>query len=212
MKKVKNILKKDLHKLSKGEELLQKIFGLEAKWRAEQKKQWELCKIYRPDYFEQAEVDFNRLSPAHQKSWNAYYGAVDRAAIDVSVRDLLASDRAGCYCCLRIFNPHRLRHWLQEYVDDGGIVLCPYCGMDSVLTSSMGYPITKEFLANVHLAGWGCELRPSRKDLSNPAPVRPGKRRWLRWEAKQFKKRERERESKGKRQTQNRARKAKVGK
>ena len=49
MNKVKNILKKDLHKLSKGEELLQKIFGLEAKWRAEQKKQWELCKIYRPD-------------------------------------------------------------------------------------------------------------------------------------------------------------------
>ena len=71
MNKVKNILKKDIHKLSKGEELLQKIFGLEAQWRAEQKKQWELCKIYRPDYFEQAEVDFNRLSPAHQKSWKA---------------------------------------------------------------------------------------------------------------------------------------------
>jgi hypothetical protein len=203
MNKAKKILKKDVHKLSKEEELLQKIFGLEAHWRAEQKKQWELCKIYRPDYFEQAEVDFNRLSPAHQKSWHAYYQSVDRAAMEVSVRDLLASDRAGCYCCLRIFNPHRLRHWLQNYIDGGGVVLCPYCGMDAVLTSSMGYPITKEFLANVHLAGWGCELRPSRKDLSNPAPARPGKRRWWRWQEKQFKKRKQARESKGKREKTN---------
>ena len=50
----------------------------------------------------------------------------------------------GCFYCLRVFNPRRKK--IREWIDGGKTVLCPFCGIDSVIGSDSGYPITPEFL------------------------------------------------------------------
>lgn len=63
-------------------------------------------------------------------------------------RDILASDKkCGCFSCLKIFSPSEIEEWCCE-VDDSEEVtaICPYCGVDSVLGESSGFPIAQEFL------------------------------------------------------------------
>lgn len=50
--------------------------------------------------------------------------------------------RCGCFYCLRIFSPQDIDQWL----DIEGTAICPYCGVDSIIGESSGYPITHEFL------------------------------------------------------------------
>lgn len=54
----------------------------------------------------------------------------------------------GCFCCLTIFHPSEIKEWViaDNDCDRLGTALCPYCGIDSVIGASSGYPITKEFL------------------------------------------------------------------
>ena len=73
--------------------------------------------------------------------------------------DKLKNDKiCGCFYCLSIFSPTEIQQWMKHktYVKTGGppewIIdeqltgFCPYCGVDSVIGESSGYPITKEFL------------------------------------------------------------------
>ena len=48
----------------------------------------------------------------------------------------------GCFHCLSIFDPKEILDWLEPE----GTALCPYCGIDSVIGQSSGYPITKDLL------------------------------------------------------------------
>ena len=57
---------------------------------------------------------------------------------------LKKDDKCGCFYCLNIFSPSDIEEWLD--CDIGHTALCPYCGIDSVIGESSGYPITKEFL------------------------------------------------------------------
>jgi hypothetical protein len=62
-------------------------------------------------------------------------------------RQLLASDICGCFYCLEVYNPAEITDWVDE--DNEGVgktALCAKCGIDSVLGSASGYPITLEFL------------------------------------------------------------------
>lgn len=60
-------------------------------------------------------------------------------------REILEQDsKCGCFYCLEIFHPSEIKEWLD--CDKGHTALCPYCGTDSVIGESSGYPITKEFL------------------------------------------------------------------
>ena len=59
----------------------------------------------------------------------------------------------GCFYCLSVFSPSEIKHWIKERATQGDdskaehqTALCPYCGIDSVIGESSGYPITKEFL------------------------------------------------------------------
>jgi hypothetical protein len=47
---------------------------------------------------------------------------------------------------MKIFNPAEITEW----VDDGDTALCPYCGIDSVIGESSGFPITDKFLKEMH--------------------------------------------------------------
>lgn len=57
-------------------------------------------------------------------------------------RELEASDLCGCFYCFAIFKPQVIETWLQE---GDGTALCPECGIDSVIGSASGYPITENY-------------------------------------------------------------------
>lgn len=59
--------------------------------------------------------------------------------------EVMKSDECGCFHCLQIFSPNAIRHWTDTSQEEH-TALCPKCGIDSVIGSSSGFPITKDFL------------------------------------------------------------------
>lgn len=57
-------------------------------------------------------------------------------------KQLMHDKVCGCFYCLTIFNPIEIEEWW----DKEQTATCPYCGIDSVIGESSGYPITREFL------------------------------------------------------------------
>ncbi|MDO5417917.1 MAG: cytoplasmic protein [Lachnospiraceae bacterium] len=55
--------------------------------------------------------------------------------------------KCGCFYCLAIFSPKEIVEWVE---DISGTAMCPYCGIDSVIGESSGFPITKEFLTQMN--------------------------------------------------------------
>ena len=57
-------------------------------------------------------------------------------------------NKCGCFYCLTIFDPKEITEWLEydNPCDRYGTAICPYCGIDSIIGESSGFPITKEFL------------------------------------------------------------------
>jgi len=60
---------------------------------------------------------------------------------------LLADERCGCFRCVNIFNPSEIKEWDR---DSPTTAICPYCGNIAVIGESSGFPITEEFLLNMH--------------------------------------------------------------
>ena len=61
--------------------------------------------------------------------------------------ELMSETKCGCFYYLEIFNPKEIEEWCDDEV---GTALCPFCGIDSVIGESSGYPIIKEFLQAMH--------------------------------------------------------------
>ena len=60
---------------------------------------------------------------------------------------VVMSDNCGCFHCLAIFKPTSIFAWTDgKEWEPHATALCPKCGIDSVLPSEAGFPITKEFL------------------------------------------------------------------
>jgi len=67
--------------------------------------------------------------------------------VSANHRDQLqASDTAGCFYCTVVFSPSEIQVWIDEVGGVKTTALCPHCGIDSVIGSASGYPITPEFL------------------------------------------------------------------
>jgi hypothetical protein len=64
-------------------------------------------------------------------------------------QEILRSIDCGCFFCGAIFPPGDVYHWTPEY-GGGESAWCPECGMDSVIGSASGYPISTEFLQRMH--------------------------------------------------------------
>ena len=64
--------------------------------------------------------------------------------------EVLASDQCGCFYCLRIFNPTEITEWLDEFNKTDVTAFCPHCGIDALIGSRSGYPITSAFLSEMH--------------------------------------------------------------
>lgn len=63
--------------------------------------------------------------------------------------ELEKSDLCGCFYCMANFSPSTIDKW----IDQEQTALCPKCGIDSVIGSASGFPITKEFLEQMY-AHW----------------------------------------------------------
>lgn len=75
-------------------------------------------------------LDIFELKSAHKES--SYHRHI--------LRD---SDICGCFCCLDKFDYKNIEYWC----DEENTALCPTCGVDSVIGSASGFPITHEFLS-----------------------------------------------------------------
>jgi len=60
--------------------------------------------------------------------------------------EIRASETCGCFYCLTIFKSSEIQDW----IDEGQTALCARCGVDSVIGAASGFPITKEFLEEMH--------------------------------------------------------------
>jgi hypothetical protein len=63
--------------------------------------------------------------------------------------EVLSSQTCGCFYCLAIFEPDEIKDWIDEENGVGQTALCPKCGIDSVIGSESGFPITQEFLGEM---------------------------------------------------------------
>jgi len=61
--------------------------------------------------------------------------------------EVLASERCGCFYCCAVFPVAEVADWTDAWKGVGQTALCPRCGIDSVIGSESGYPVTPEFLA-----------------------------------------------------------------
>lgn len=55
-----------------------------------------------------------------------------------------ASALCGCFYCCAVFPPGEITDWGDTYEPD--TAACPRCGIDSVIGSASGFPMTVEFL------------------------------------------------------------------
>jgi uncharacterized paraquat-inducible protein A len=65
--------------------------------------------------------------------------------------ELEKSEQCGCFYCIAIFPPSAIDEWADSYQT----AMCPRCGIDSVIGSASGYPITAEFLNRMHAHWFG---------------------------------------------------------
>ena len=61
-------------------------------------------------------------------------------------KELVKDKICGCFYCLKIYNPPEITDWC----DNENTAICPYCGIDSVIGESSGFPITEQFLNGMH--------------------------------------------------------------
>lgn len=64
--------------------------------------------------------------------------------------ELFNSEICGCFYCLATFKPDEIEEWTNEFDGAEVTALCPHCGIDSVIGSASGYPITHEFLSQMY--------------------------------------------------------------
>lgn len=62
------------------------------------------------------------------------------------------SEHCGCFHCCSVFVSAEINEWINE-PQGGETALCPICGIDSVIGSASGVPLTPEFLRALH-ARW----------------------------------------------------------
>ena len=74
--------------------------------------------------------------------------------------ELTKDQKCGCFYCLKVFSPAEITEWIVEDtpIDYRGTALCPYCGIDSVIGESSGYPIEEEFLKAMHKKWFGTSI------------------------------------------------------
>jgi hypothetical protein len=93
---------------------------------------------WQDEHQDQIEGFPTQIRDAHEHSIN------HRAEIE-------SSKLRGFFYCRAQFTPDKIDRWVDDDPHGkGSTALCPLCGIDSVLGDSSGFPITPEFLAEMH--------------------------------------------------------------
>lgn len=73
-------------------------------------------------------------------------------------KNALSKDsKCGCFHCIKIFDPKEITSWCCIRSDDNDTAICPYCGIDSIISESSNFPITKEFLEKMNKYWFGAK-------------------------------------------------------
>lgn len=64
--------------------------------------------------------------------------------------EVLASDVCGCYFCLAVYRPAEIAEWIGVVEGVGQTAVCPRCGVDAVVGSAAGFPMTRAFLVRMY--------------------------------------------------------------
>ena len=59
--------------------------------------------------------------------------------------EIMTSEICGCFYCQKTYKPSEIKEW----IDVGTCAICPKCGIDSVIGSASGFPITQDFLGKM---------------------------------------------------------------
>ena len=67
------------------------------------------------------------------------------------------SDGCACFHCLSTFAPSAITEWIdwpldtpeEQQAEAGKTAMCPECGIDAVIGSASGYPLTHQFLVEM---------------------------------------------------------------
>jgi hypothetical protein len=63
--------------------------------------------------------------------------------------EIMGGNLCGCFYCLKTFEPSQIVEWAEE--DGAGqTVICPNCGIDSVIGSNSGFKIDENLLKEMH--------------------------------------------------------------
>ena len=77
-------------------------------------------------------IDKEDIIKAHDHSSNHY-------------DEIMTSEICGCFYCQKTYKPSEIKEW----IDVGTCAICPKCGIDSVIGSDSGFPITQDFLGKM---------------------------------------------------------------
>jgi len=86
--------------------------------------------------------------------------------------ELLRSPLAGCFFCLAIYAPSRIKDWVDQ--GDNPTALCPECGIDAVIGSESGYPLNVGFLSEMRaywFRGMSFAYRETRESAGPRGPA-----------------------------------------
>jgi hypothetical protein len=59
-------------------------------------------------------------------------------------QQLMAAQRAGCFYCLKIFEPSEINYWVDDKPSQSAV--CPHCDVDAVLADDGSFAFTPELL------------------------------------------------------------------
>jgi len=64
--------------------------------------------------------------------------------------EIRASSLCGCFFCLATFAPPEVVDWEDQKGGTSATALCPRGGIDSVIGSASGFPVTEGFLKEMN--------------------------------------------------------------
>lgn len=73
-------------------------------------------------------------------------------------RQMMGSgSKCGCFYCLKIFASSEIDEWCSETENGEGVTaICPYCGVDAIISENCEFPLTSELLGAMNKM-WFCE-------------------------------------------------------
>ena len=74
-----------------------------------------------------------------------------RACATNNKKQLLESEKCGCFYCLAILKPNLINKWKdKDNSNQENTAICPYCNKATIIGDASGYKITLQFLHGMY--------------------------------------------------------------